>query len=114
MDSSPVLNGKETMTTEGEETNSLLSEDLRRDVELSFGNTDVQKLVLKYGRPFYPVPRPKGIRQRVRKGCFGNSFLVADDGRAIYAEGYAMTTSSRAPFQHAWNPVMASLPLTLL
>jgi hypothetical protein len=65
------------MAIESEGTNNLLSE-LQRDVEMWRGNTSVESLVLKYGRSFNPVTRPKGIRQRAAKACFKNSLLVAD------------------------------------
>jgi hypothetical protein len=92
------------MAIESEGTNNLLSE-LQRDVEMSRGNTSVEKLVLKYGRSFNPVTRPKGIRQRAAKACFKNSLLVADAGRAFYVEGFAMKTSlgRRSTFRHAWS-----------
>ncbi len=84
--------------------NSLLKV-LRSDVELSRGNTDVQKLVLKYGRQLFPVARPKGIRQRTRKQCFNNSFHIANDGRGFYVEGFAMKGGLRLhlAFHHAWS-----------
>jgi hypothetical protein len=93
------------MTAENDKSDDILLGTLRRDVSISFGNTDVQKLVLKYGRPFSPGPRPIGIRQRTSKQCFMNSFLVAEEGRAFYVEGYALKISSpsKHAFQHAWN-----------
>jgi hypothetical protein len=91
------------VTVETDGNNKLILE-LRRDVEMSHGNTDLQQLILRYGRWFNPVPRPKGIEQRQAKGCFLNSLLIAaDEGQAFYVEGFAMKTGLRIPFHHAWN-----------
>lgn len=92
------------MAVEGEETNKLFRK-LQQDVEMSHGNTDVEKLVLKYGRSFTPVPRPKGIRQRAKKQCFSNSLTLAAEERAVYVEGFAMEfiEGRQVRFRHAWN-----------
>jgi hypothetical protein len=54
----------------GAKFNDPLLEKLRREIEFSHGNSDAQKLVLKYGRRFFPAARPNGIRKRTRKQCF--------------------------------------------
>jgi hypothetical protein len=78
---------------------------LQQDVERSHGNTDVEKLVLKYGRSFTPAPCPKGFRQRAKKGCFSNSLTLAGEERAIYVQGFALriVDGRRISFPHAWN-----------
>lgn len=84
--------------------NSLL-EMLHSDIKFSRGNTNGQKLVVKYGRQFLPISRPKGIRQKTKKACFANSLYVAEAGRGFYVEGYAMKADLRPhdPFHHAWS-----------
>jgi hypothetical protein len=68
--------------------------------ESNVGNTSVEQLVLKYGRPFIGGGRPKGYRQRAAKNCYLNSFYLADADRGFYVEGYALRPGHL--FQHAW------------
>jgi len=39
-------------------------------------NLKVEELVLKYGRPFVSVDRPKGFRLSAKKECFLNSYYA--------------------------------------
>ena len=73
-----------------------------RHIGRSFGsNTNVEKAVLKYGRPFIGTARPKGYRQRARKECFLNSFGLADSERGFYVKCYGLHYNYSL-FQHAW------------
>jgi hypothetical protein len=67
---------------------------LRRRIDVSrerdIGNTIVEQVVLKYGRPFIGTGRPTGYRQRAAKNCYLNSFYLADEDRGFYVEGYAL------------------------
>jgi hypothetical protein len=77
---------------------------LRCLTEMSQGNTNVEQLVLKYGRPFSPETCPKGLRLRAKKQCFRNSAEVATAKRGIYVEGYAMSVTQHLHHvHHAWN-----------
>jgi hypothetical protein len=63
-----------------------------------------QKTVLKYGRPFIGIERPKGYRQRKMKDCFSNSADIALDKRGFYVEGFALGQTGGAwSVQHGWN-----------
>jgi hypothetical protein len=77
---------------------------LKRRIDFSrerdIGNTTVEQAVLKYGRPFIGMGRPKGYRQRAAKNCYLNSFYLADADRGVYVEGYALLPGHL--FQHAW------------
>lgn len=74
----------------------------RTDVsrESGFGNTGVEQMVLKYGRPFIATGRPQGYRKQAAKNCYLNSFYLADADRGFYVEGYALLPGHL--FQHAW------------
>jgi hypothetical protein len=63
-------------------------------------NLKVEELVLKYGRPFISVDRPKGFRLGAKKECFLNSYYAADKGQGFYVEGYGLHEDWL--FHHAW------------
>jgi hypothetical protein len=78
---------------------------IRRRIQRDFGDTTIERLVLKYGRPFTGVERPKGYRLGTKKQCYMNSFVLADEGhgdarRGFYVEGLALRGDHL--FQHAW------------
>jgi hypothetical protein len=66
------------------------------------GTTKVEQAVLKYGRPFTGIERPKGYRQRAMKKCFTNSADVADGERGVYVEGFALTPIAGKAVHHGW------------
>jgi len=75
-----------------------VARELMRHIGRSFGsNTNVEKAVLKYGRPFIGTARPKGYRQRARKECF----RLADSARGFSVECYGLHYNYWL-FQHAW------------
>jgi hypothetical protein len=63
-------------------------------------NLKVEELVLKYGRPFISVDRPKGFRLGAKKECFLNSYYATDKGQGFYVEGYGLHEDWL--FHHAW------------
>ncbi len=68
----------------------------------------VEEAVLKYGRGYIGIERPKGFRhQRAREKCFMNSADAALRGRGKYVEGYALNRPDhlRMIFHHAWITV---------
>jgi hypothetical protein len=75
---------------------SHVSDALRRN-----GNVRVEEVILKHGRPFIGIKRPKGYRQRAIKNCFANAGELALAGRGIYVEGYA-NVPGQPPVHHAW------------
>lgn len=48
-----------------------------------------------------PGPKPKGVRKRADKQCFGNCQLLAVDRGWSYVEGYAVAEDGFA-VHHAW------------
>jgi hypothetical protein len=62
------------------------------------------RAVLRFGRPYVGIARPKGFRrQRARKQCFMNAAELALSGRGAYVEGFATPALSRSrPVPHAW------------
>jgi len=60
-------------------------------------------IVVRYGREFTPVRKPKGIRWGKQKECYDNAFKLMDDD-LIYCEGYAIPdlASVVLPADHAW------------
>src|SRR5262245_34286586 len=65
----------------------------------------VEETVLKYGRGYIGIERPKGFRhQRARKQCFRNAAEAALRGRGQYVEGYTLNRTDHLHmiFQHAW------------
>jgi hypothetical protein len=68
----------------------------------------VEEVVLKYGRAYIGIERPKGFRrQRAREHCFMNAADAALRGRGQYVEGYALNRPDhlRMIFHHAWITV---------
>jgi hypothetical protein len=68
----------------------------------------VEEAVLKYGRGYIGIERPKGFRgQRARGQCFANAADTALRGRGQYVEGYALNRPDhlRMIFHHAWITV---------
>ena len=59
------------------------------------------RFVLEHGREFAGRARPKGIRRRALKACFGNSYILASLRGFIYVEGFA-AGKHEFPFHHAW------------
>lgn len=60
-----------------------------------------EELVLHYGRPFTPAPRPEWMEQGEMKQCFSNSMgLAVERTDVIYVEGYANTRFF--PMAHGW------------
>jgi hypothetical protein len=64
----------------------------------------VERAVLKHGRAFTGIERPKGFRrQRTMKACFHNAGTLALDGRGTYVEGIALLGPDHIlPSPHAW------------
>ena len=62
--------------------------------------------LIKRGRFFTPVKRPKGFRLGRLKACCCNAARIAIgngiDGRGQYVEGYAMSSGSGFIAKHAW------------
>lgn len=60
-----------------------------------------EAMVLAEGREFTTNPRPKGVRQRKMKHCYGNAteFVLRDTDRYVYCEGYATNMLTTL---HAW------------
>jgi hypothetical protein len=65
-------------------------------------HTKVQEAVLKHGRAFTGIERPKGYRQHAVKKCFTNSASVADGERGFYVEGFALTPIGGTAVHHGW------------
>jgi hypothetical protein len=62
-----------------------------------------QCAVVAYGHPFTGIKRPRGYRMMKKKQCFGNAYRVAlAEKRGLYCEGFAMSSGTRWPIQHAW------------
>jgi len=63
----------------------------------------IHDAVLRYGRDYIGVVRPKGLRhQRARQQCFWNAADAATQDRGQYVEGFVMHRRHRAPIHHAW------------
>ena len=77
-----------------------LSKQLGRSYSPNYGWT-AAKAVLKVGRTFIGIARPKGYRQMKQKQCFGNAAKLALHNRGIYVEGFVLTPGSW-PIHHAW------------
>lgn len=77
---------------------------LQRTIERSPGDVGREKAVVKHGRPFVGIDRPKGYRQqRKRQNCFFNAALSAMDERGTYVEGFVLPPGQRGcPVHHAW------------
>jgi hypothetical protein len=73
-------------------------------------HTKVQEAVLKHGRAFTGIERPKGYRQHAVKKCFTNSASVADGERGFYVEGFALTPIGGTAVHHGW---VTLLPLRI-
>ena len=74
---------------------------LQRTVERGF-DPKVEPAVLKYGRAFIGINRPKGYRQRAAKNCYLNSFYLADAERGVYVDGFSLLPDQGLLFRHAW------------
>lgn len=57
--------------------------------------------VLRHGRAFVGVGRPKSYRQRALKNCLRNAGDLAISDRGRYVEGFAISASGLC-CQHAW------------
>jgi hypothetical protein len=65
-----------------------------------------EKAVIKYGRAFTAIERPKGYRQRALKACFMNAGDLALVDRGTYVEGFAFASGvDGMPVHHAWLTV---------
>jgi hypothetical protein len=61
------------------------------------------RAVLRFGRPFVGIARPKGFRrQRKLKACYMNAVTMAFRGCGTYVEGFARSGSSGIVTDHAW------------
>jgi hypothetical protein len=61
------------------------------------------KTVLKFGKQFVGVARPRGYRWRAQKQCFSNSHELALKGKGTYVEGFASSAvDPNFPVHHAW------------
>jgi hypothetical protein len=58
-----------------------------------------EKAVLKAGRTFIGIERPKGFRQMKQARCFDNAGRLALHGRGTYVEGFVLASW---PIHHAW------------
>ena len=64
------------------------------------GNEEADRLILKYGRPFVGIKRPKYFRRRAAKACFSNAYTLTMEKGGTYCEGVAVGKS--LGFHHAW------------
>jgi hypothetical protein len=80
----------------------VLSE-LEREIEAwrHPSSTVAHLAVVRYGRPYVGVERPRGYRQRARKQCFRNAGLLAFDDRGTYVEGFVLPIGG-TKIHHAW------------
>jgi hypothetical protein len=93
------------MGIELEEVENPVVSKMRRQIQQDFGNLTIERLVLKYGRSFKGIERPKDYELGRKKQCYTNSFNLADAGhgdshRGFYVEGFALRGDHL--FQHAW------------
>jgi hypothetical protein len=65
----------------------------------------IEPYVIKHGRPFAGIKRPKGYRRRAEKRCFHNAAMLTIEGRSTYVEGYAVSRTSIILIHHAWITV---------
>jgi hypothetical protein len=61
-----------------------------------------EQAVLRHGRSFTGIARPKGYRLRAIKNCFANAGDLACADRGTYVEGFAIAPSVGPPVHHAW------------
>ena len=73
---------------------------LRHQIERSHGPVDVERAVVKHGRPFIGIERPEGYRQGKPRACFGNAATLALQDRGTYVEGFALSQGHLV--HHAW------------
>lgn len=74
------------------------------DVFVYYGYED---FVLKHGKFYESVPRPRGLRLGMPKACFANSIFLGARRNWKYVEGYATPIldngASIFPVHHGWN-----------
>jgi len=75
---------------------------LRSRAAVGITGDGAEKAVLKYGRSFVGIERPKGYRPRAPKNCYQNAGDLACTGRGQYVEGFAISGNTGACCQHAW------------
>jgi hypothetical protein len=93
------------MGKELEEVENPVVSKIRRYIQGDFGDLTIERLVLKYGRSFKGIERPKDYKLGKIKQCYMNSFTLADAGhgdshRGFYVEGFVLRGDHL--FQHAW------------
>ena len=61
-------------------------------------------LIATNGRPFKPIPRPKGVRLRSAKQCYRNvgNFVLEHESDFLYCEGLAVSGDGAHCVPHAW------------
>jgi hypothetical protein len=63
----------------------------------------IENAVLRHGREYIGIARPKGLRQQRARGlCFLNATDAALQGCAQYVEGFVMSRRVGIPVHHAW------------
>ena len=91
------------------ETRDLLSNPVERELSrrveqnwvLTIDGT-AEKAVLKLGRSYTGIQRPKGYRKGKARRCFFNAGDLAAQELGIYVEGFAFPTLGSRPIHHAW------------
>jgi hypothetical protein len=58
--------------------------------------------VLRHGRPYIGVPRPKGWRRHAQRQCFRNAAIVCFKKQCTYVEGFAIGRIDGLLIHHAW------------
>jgi hypothetical protein len=66
------------------------------------GKVIVEEAVLKHGRQFTAIERPKEFRLGALKRCFANAGDVACREKGIYVEGFVISSQTVFPIHHAW------------
>jgi hypothetical protein len=61
----------------------------------------VLEKVIRHGKPYTHLPKPKYLRWRKQKQCFYNSWMTAvKNPELLYVEGFILGTHD--PIHHAW------------
>jgi len=61
----------------------------------------LESIVLRYGRPFPVIPKPKDVRKHKAGQCYSNAYHLAYQCNWQYVEGFALCDFG-IPLQHAW------------
>jgi hypothetical protein len=85
--------------------NGRIEDGIRPVLAGSKGRFSIGNAVLRHGREYIGIARPKGFhQQRARQTCFRNAADTALQGRAQYVEGFVMSRRG-ALLHHAWLSV---------